>query len=301
MRVLVTGASGFIGYHLLPRLVERGFSVHAVSRHQPDLYPAKVNWYRADLLEGSAGQRLVARVRPQYLLHLAWCTRPGSYQSSPENVAWLYRTVQLVRQFAQSGGRRVVLAGTCFEYGLSSRYCHEEETPLLPHTLYGICKRSTWEILQRMVFPAGFSFGWARLFYLYGPGQAQEALVPSVIRAVSSGKVFTCLSGNAVRDYLYVEDAAEALVRLLESRFAGAVNLGSGRGVKVSTIVKKIASLIGRSDLIRFCWRKSQEPARVVAETTRMKAVLNWEPNWSLRKGLKQVVATISLGKGEQS
>ena len=114
-RVLLTGASGFIGRHCVSSLQERGYEVHAVHyRHQSPGDP-RVVWHNADLLDPAALSCLFSGVSPTHLLHLAWYAAPGDYITSSENLRWVDASMEMLRRFREEGGRRVVVAGSCFE------------------------------------------------------------------------------------------------------------------------------------------------------------------------------------------
>ena len=129
-RVLVTGGSGFVGRQTLGPLRERGYEVHAPRSR--DARPARAR-HGCPLVDGSSA--------PTHLLHLAWDARPGKYWTSTDNLAWVRGQPAALRAFAEAGGERAVLAGTCAEYGWSDRvHCVEGATPLEPATLYGAAK-----------------------------------------------------------------------------------------------------------------------------------------------------------------
>src|SRR5258708_4086554 len=135
MRVLVTGASGFIGRHCLPYLLEAGHEVHAVART-----PLKISgpvWHSADLLSPGASSRLISSVKPTAVLHLAWYTAHGEYWSSSENLRWVQASLELIQATAAAKCKRLVAAGTSAEYDWSAGVCSETLTPLLPASLYG--------------------------------------------------------------------------------------------------------------------------------------------------------------------
>lgn len=115
-RVLVTGATGFIGRHSLPLLVSRGYDVHAVTARQPMSVEPGVTWHHADLLAPDAADAVCSTVRPTGLLHFAWSLVPSGSAAPAENLRWVEATLELVRQFERHGGVRAVVAGSCAEY-----------------------------------------------------------------------------------------------------------------------------------------------------------------------------------------
>ena len=158
-RVLVTGASGFIGRRALAPLIARGYEVHAVSWSGERPAVNGVAWYRTDLLEPEAVARLMAAVKPSHMLHFAWYAVPGKYQASEENLRWSRAGIDLIAEFAKAGGRRAVFAGSCFEYDLRHGYCSEALTPCTPATRYGVCKLSLSQIVTKCP-PEGVSTAW---------------------------------------------------------------------------------------------------------------------------------------------
>jgi nucleoside-diphosphate-sugar epimerase len=287
MRVLVTGASGFLGRHCLPRLVAGGAEVHAVARIPIEL--PGIRWHAADLLRAGSAFEVVKEVRPTHLLWLAWCTELGDYWTSPENEAWKRESLAALRVFLDGGGSRAVMAGSCAEYDWSAGVC-AESTQLDPATLYGRAKRDTFEAASAM---AGSALAWARLFFLYGPHERPQRLVPSVIRALLESREAECSDGRQRRDFLYVDDAADALVRLLGSPHAGAVNVASGGAVAVREVVQMIADQLGRSEWVRFGARPTpaDEPAEIVADTRLLNERVGWRPSVSLADGIARSIA----------
>src|SRR5439155_6654344 len=137
-----------------------------------------------------AVRALLAAVRPTHLLHLAWIATPGVYWTSPENHRWVEASLHLLRCFAAGGGRRAVLTGTCAEYDWSAAgVCHETQTPLRPTTVYGVCKDELRRRAEEVCRAAGVSLAWARLFFLYGPGEHPARLFPGVVQALRAGRV----------------------------------------------------------------------------------------------------------------
>jgi nucleoside-diphosphate-sugar epimerase len=291
-RVLLTGATGFIGRHCLPLLLERGYEVHAVSSASPVESPPDVRWYQVDLLDLALASTLVAEVQPTHLLHLAWLTTPGKYWTSPQNLRWVQASLELLQAFARCGGRRVVMAGTCAEYDWEYGYCSEKTTPLRPTTLYGTCKHSLQMTLEAFADQTGLSSAWGRIFFLYGPYEHPDRLVSSVVRALLQGQPARCTHGNQIRDFLYVEDVADAFVALLESDNRGAVNIASGYPVVLKDVVWKIADKLDRRDLIQLgaVAAPASEPPLIVGDARLLKGGVGWLPKFDLDSGVEQTL-----------
>jgi nucleoside-diphosphate-sugar epimerase len=291
-RVLVTGAGGFIGRPCVNVLRARGLEVHAVSSRQIVDARDGVTWHRADLLDPASTALLVQRVRPTDLLHLAWDVRPGAWAGAEGHLAWLRAGLLLLERFADAGGKRVVMAGSCAEYDWSSGICSESSTPLLPATLYGATKLALGTVQSAFARETGISASWARIFFTFGPGEHPNRLVASVIRSLLAGQPAECTHGRQVRDFLHVEDVADALVTLLESPVTGPVNIGSGEPLSVADLARRVGDLMGRPDLIRLGARATsmEEPPLVVADVTRLRTEVGWRPRHTLESGLEATI-----------
>jgi nucleoside-diphosphate-sugar epimerase len=295
MKVLVTGASGFVGRCTLAPLVEAGHEVHAVAR-RPD--PAgsveQVRWHTADLLDRGEIQALVARVRAELLLHLAWYAEPGAYWTSPENLSWVGATLELLRAFQECGGRRAVLVGSCAEYDwtVAAPSFDESSSPLAPGTLYGTAKHATHLVANSYAAGCGLELAWARLFFLYGPGEPSVRLVPAVATALIEGREASTTEGIQVRDFMHAADAGRALVAVCDSGVQGAVNIASGEGVRVRDIVELVAQATGRRELLRVGTRAQApgEPERIVANVARLRDEVRFAPAIDLRAGIERTV-----------
>ncbi len=290
--VLVTGARGFVGRHCLPRLVAPDCVVHAMTSAADPEPLDGVTWHRADLLAGE-GVAVVDHVRPTHLLHLAWDTTPGEFWTSPVNEDWCRASSTLVQAFADSGGRRVVVTGSGAEYDWTAGECDERSTALLPATPYARWKNALRKGLEERLGDGAVSWAWARLFWLYGPGEPVERLVPSIVTSLLRGEPALCSAGAQRRDYMYVGDAAEALVRLLWSGVPGAVNVASGVAPPVAEIAQTIGEFMGRTELLRLGALESppDEPPLVVAAVDRLRDEVGFEPSFALSDGVAATVA----------
>ncbi|MGA2911974.1 MAG: NAD(P)-dependent oxidoreductase [Methanoregula sp.] len=291
--VMLTGASGFIGRHCIPLLIKQGYEVHAITSGKNPKSDRRVLWHSVNLLEPDQVRNAIESICPTHLLHFAWYTKPGLYWSAQENIQWMQASLNLVQEFSEGGGKRIVGAGTCAEYDWRFGYCSEDITPLKPQTLYGISKHSLQIIAQEILMNAHISNAWGRIFFLYGPFENQSRLVPSIINALLQGRSSPCTTGDQIRDYLYVEDVAEAFVRLLDSPVTGPVNIGSGKPVVIREIIGLIGKKIGREELIRYGQlpTPSSEAPFIVADNRRLLNEVGWTQHNDLDKGLDRTIS----------
>lgn len=292
-RVLVTGATGCVGRHALPRLVARGWDVHAVASKQAPPAVAGVTWHRSNLLDRGEAAALVRASAPSHLLHLAWYIAPGKWAAAPENFDWVAASLALVRAFRDAGGARVVSAGSCLEYDWNYGYCSEARTPCAPHTTYGTCKHALQLLTTALANGSSMTSAWGRIFFLYGPYEHPDRLVASVTRSLLAGQPARTSHGNQVRDYLFAGDVADAFVALLESEVTGPINIASGRAIALKDIVGRLGDLVGRPDLIQLgaIPAAPTDTPLVVADTTRLTSALGWTPPTSLDDGLRETIA----------
>ncbi|MEO5626957.1 MAG: NAD-dependent epimerase/dehydratase family protein [Dokdonella sp.] len=237
MRIAVAGASGFIGRHVVRALRARGAEVIAISRHPDPPLDGAVTALAFDIAEVDEG--LLDRIgRPDTLLHLAWGGLPN-YRSMHHVEHELPMHAAFIESCVRSGLTRVVVAGTCLEYGMQSGEL-SEDVPAAPATPYAMAKNKLHNHLLALREQFGFGLSWLRPFYLYGPGQSPTSLYSQLRAAVASGKEsFDMSAGSQVRDFLAIEVAAAHIAALVvDHADAGVINICSGRPTTVLEIAR---------------------------------------------------------------
>lgn len=233
MRLALTGASGFLGHHVLRELVSRGLDT-TVTRHRnpANSLPVSVQEVALDI-HAPCPDPYTALGKPDVLLHFAWSGLP-QYESSHHLESELPAQAAFLSACVHSGVRRILVAGTCFEYGLVSGEL-DESRPLKPVTRYGEAKARLFEHMTALREATPFELAWPRLFYLFGSGQSSNSLYSQLCAAIDRGDAsFDMSGGEQVRDYLPVEHAARLLVDIaLQAGDAGAVNLCSGKPLRI--------------------------------------------------------------------
>lgn len=290
-KVLLTGASGFVGLHTAAALSKAGAKLHLASRSEPSL--AIGQWHQVDLLEKDTTTRLIEQVRPDIVLHAAWRVEHGRFWTDPANLEWVAATLHLVRVASEFGASRFVGIGTCYEYEWPvDGVCHELRTLTTGHTLYDISKDAVRRVAQAFCRERNMSFAWGRLFFLYGAGEAETRLVPSIARALVRGRPAPLSHGAAIRDFMDIRDAGAALSALALSPVQGEVNIGTGLGVSVAEIATKLGKLAQRPDLIELgaLPDREGEPPSILASTGRLLNEVGFAPTISTDKGLQDAL-----------
>lgn len=297
-RVLLTGATGFIGSHVARRLVRgAGDEVIVLVRPGADLrriadLAGQMRVVEGDLFAPGPWEAAVRDAAPDLCLHLAWYAVPGEYLRAPENLDCVTASLRLLCLLGAAGCGRVVSAGTCFEYDTDAGYL-TEGGPARPRTLYAAAKHGFFQIAEQFQKEQGRSFAHARLFYQYGPWEDERRLVPHVITHLLRGESCALTSGEQVRDFLHVEDVASALCALGASDVRGAVNIGSSQPVTVAKIARSLGALVGRPDLVHLGARETPpgDPPFVCANTNRLRAEVGWRSAYDLQTGLEETIA----------
>jgi nucleoside-diphosphate-sugar epimerase len=306
MRVLVTGAAGFVGRWVAAALLQRGHHVIAVSRSgQPvgDTKSDTVSWCVADLLRQNDIESLLQQQQPEGLVHCAWDTTPGAYWTSPSNLDWVAASLQLLKSFAANGGQRVVIAGTSAEYSWQGTGpLHELSSLVAPNSLYGICKNSLREITERWAEETNLSWAWGRVFCPFGPGEKSDRLIPRLISQLHAGGTIPFDTGQLVRDFMSVEDLGDAFVAVLESTVQGCINLSSGDGVSIREVVNQLAQY-SQDSQVNFGVLPDPpgQPARIVADVTRLQKEVGWTPQRTLEFRLREAAEWWLLTQSTQT
>lgn len=255
-RILITGASGFVGQQVLKHISTSDVLVTLVLREgkeflfaknpsiesiilTKDLFAETEEWW-ANILNGI-----------DTVIHVAWYVVPGKYLEAPQNMDCLIGTLKLAKGASKAGVRRIVGIGTCFEYDLSQGLL-SVETSLKPLTLYSSAKTALYIALSSWLKERSIEFSWCRLFYLYGEGEHEHRLASYVHKQLQNGKIVELTSGKQIRDYLDVAVAGARIAEIALGTQTGPINICSGNPITVRDFVENIADEYGARNLLKF-------------------------------------------------
>jgi nucleoside-diphosphate-sugar epimerase len=290
MRVLVTGAGGFLGRYALGALRRRGLEVITAGRRRP-LEGQASGHLEVDLLAEPDWTALWRASGATHLLHLAWYVEHGEYWNSGLNLRWVDATTRLVEACCQSGCQGMVLAGSCAEYDWSQGTCREDSTPLRPASLYGTCKDATRRLSAALCAQHRIPCAWGRIFLPFGSGEDRRRLVPSLIEVFRGTRSPFHIEASASRDFLHASDVAEGFLTLLLRQASGEFNISSGEPVQVGTLASELARLLGADPRPVLALSPAQPagPPLLLGENRKL-TDLGWQPRLSLTQGLELTV-----------
>jgi dTDP-6-deoxy-L-talose 4-dehydrogenase (NAD+) len=295
MKILLTGATGFIGSAFLRLSLERGHDVAAlVRRHRDGL----ISHPRLTWIDGSlelADWKSIEDWQPECVLHSAWIAEPVVYLDSPLNPKYAADSLGFIRRAVRAGVKHCVALGTCIEYLPSGEPLREDVSPLDPNPQhpYVRAKLELHRELESASREEAWLLAWTRIFYPYGSGEHPDRLCSQLAQRLIDGQEVVLKTPASVKDYICIDDVAAALLVLCETRAGGSFNIGTGSGHAIRDVAAILGKLTGREELIREA-PDGQDPfPHVVADATKLNA-LGWRQRISLEAGLKRLVDSIS-------
>jgi nucleoside-diphosphate-sugar epimerase len=291
MRVLVTGAGGFIGSAVTANLLADKH--HVIATHRSSQHLDRLGGVTAVAIDLSDAQRVASMLRetrPDALIHLAWYANPVDYLESRANLASLAMTNALVEATLAAGCRKVVMCGSCVEYDVHDRLLVESDG-VAPRSLYAACKLSAYQVANTMAKELGAELAWTRIFHIHGPDEDPRRLVPYVASQLRQGLPVELTDGTQIRDQLHVSDVASGLVTLLKPGASGIYNVCSGEPISLRQLLECVADFCGDRALLKFGAKphRPNETEFLAGDSTRLRS-LGWSPRFGLRDGLRDAL-----------
>lgn len=293
MRIFLTGANGFIGRHLVPLL--KRHQLFLVEKEDVRLQSPNLSYSRGDLSDLAQWSSQVRDFSPEACIHLAWSDLPDySLSKCMEN---FNTTVRLFGFLKDIGCKKIFSAGTCWEYGNLQGQVREKDLPSKMN-LFASFKAAIRLVGEGLAANNGIDFIWGRLFFVYGPGQREQSLIPACYQAFKNKQVPKINNPSAINDFIYVSDAASAITALIEApAISGVFNIGSG----IPATVAKLCSLVAQG--LKANGRLMQQPSSsnekgFWADISLIHKSTGWKPQTSLQKGIEETIKQLEQKHG---
>ncbi|MDO8492262.1 MAG: NAD(P)-dependent oxidoreductase [bacterium] len=291
-KIFITGGTGFVGQHLVPALVQRGYKLLVLVRSLPrgKRSNPKIVFLKGDLAASNWWTKKVKSFRPDVVIHLAWEGLELYDFSANTSLKNLTNALNLLNLAVECKCKKFLSLGSCWEYG-DDRGKLEESGKLKPPNhvpAFVIAKRTIQAFGEQIALENKMQFLWPRLFFVYGPGQKARALVPSLVGSFESGMVPEIKNKVGGNDFIYIEDAVEAIVKILEKckKPCAVYNIGSGHLTSVARIANITAKSFNRAPFMK----EPKRPKGFCADISRIHREIGWRPKTSIEEGIKRTI-----------
>jgi len=293
--ILVTGATGFIGTNLIYRLVDSKDSVSILTHKKSNIKHikniiSKLDVYEVDFTKYDTIKEKIKKIKPDIIHHLAAYGVYGNQIKNEKiintNILGTLNLFNAISEYADVS--KVVNLGSSFEYGPQLKK-NKECDKTNPQTIYGISKVAQTNLAQYFYEKKKLPISSLRVFNAYGSFENQNRLIPSIILASLNHKKIDINNPNDIRDFIFVKDVIDALIKESKSKRHGEIyNIGTSKGYSVRQIAKKISKLTKSDNMIFHENNNHEYSGKIIADISKSKNMLKWEPKYAIDQGLKE-------------
>ena len=283
-KILITGSTGFIGNSLVNFFLSKKYDVFAISRK--NISNSKIQFIKVNIFDHKKINKIIKKIKPDYLIHLAWEADPKKYLNSKNNFQWLHSSLNLYLNFCKHGGKRALITGSCAEYDFNKFFLKEDFIKKKNYSRYSLCKETFLNHAFKISKIFNSQLLWARLFWIYGLNQKKGRLIPDLIKSAKNNKKIYLKNPNFFINLLNVYDVSVALFKAFQSQLNGIINIADKKNIKVIDIANKCNQIFNNVNS-KHVLKKKQNSKPYLVEIRKLN-LLNFKKFYTLEKGLKK-------------
>jgi len=294
MKILITGATGFVGKHVIDQIQASGYDILAstLEKDKIECSYKDIQWLYGDMGDIDSLKPAIKSFSPEVVIHLAWQGIPD--YSEGVSLINLNNSIQLLDLIVEETScKKIIVSGSCFEYG-AKKGITKETDPIKINSFFAWAKHSLYEYLALKCEKKNINLVWFRIYYVYGPGQRIKSLIPYVVNSLKLNEIPQINNPMNKNDFVYVKDVANAFYIAAHKKInSGIYNLGSGASTSVYEIIKICKLIINSStDISELILKKSNAKKEIDfwADISKTTKVLEWYPQISIQDGIKEYI-----------
>ena len=293
MKILITGANGFIGSNLVKCLLEKQHKIFAISRNNYNLKSLDIIFKKIEIENIKLIERDILDFSPNVIIHCAWDGGNSFLDVNDsvqfENIAWGYQLLEIA---AKLKIEHYICLGSAAEYGDTNNIGIDETFLESPMNLYGVSKLSFKVLSEHFCKINNIPWTWIRPFYTYGPSDVTTRLIPKIINKCFTQVDIELNSCKSIVDYLYIEDFVKGIETVINLHLKGVYNICSGNKFKIKDIIQQIKKLTNSNSVITFNEKldRHQFPTHICGDNSKLLTMSNWQPQVDITTGLQLTI-----------
>tara|TARA_B110000967_G_scaffold165702_1_gene173509 strand:- start:361 stop:1254 length:894 start_codon:yes stop_codon:yes gene_type:complete len=293
-KILVAGGTGFIGYNVAKKAIEKKFKVYSISKNpaKKNRYIKKVKYIYLDLSKKNL--KVPSINSYDYIVN---CSGYGKHFKFNSEGKKLYKQhfnslKNLTRHLSKKKLKKFIQLGSCLEYS-SSKSKINENFRCIPNSIYGQAKLACTKYLKSLYKTSSLPVTIFRIFQVYGPKQDQNRLIPFIIEKCKKNKTFNLTTGEQKRDFCYIDDLVSVIFKSFKEKKSNGeiINIGYGKSHKIKQVVNIVRKIVGSGKPI-FGVKKMHigEKKIIIPNISKVKKILKWQPKYSLINGIRKII-----------